>query len=288
MPLGRERIVRADPLIESKEPRMDVSDFDSSSYLKRLHLSESIRPTTEGLRTLQWAQFRNIPFENFDIQLGRGIDLEPERLYDKLVHHPRGGYCFELNGLLLLALRAFGFEVRPLLARVHLTGEPSGRGHQLSLVNVEGRRWLADAGFGKDTPQGLVLLEREMVQDFNGQSFRLTNGGDFGTMLQKLVNGEWSNLYSFDMEHVCQADIDYGNHFTSTHPRSFFTSSRVAMKPSEGGWASLFNHRLTLIRNGKEEYMELPEGQGYLDALKTHFGIELDASYQALRPIGRG
>lgn len=266
---------------------MDITGFDSSSYLERLHLSEAIMPTLKGLHTLQWAQFSNIPFENFDIQLGRGVTLEPDHLFDKLVRHPRGGYCFELNGLFLMALRAFGFEARPLLARVQLTGEPSGRGHQLSLVEADGRRWLADVGFGKDAPRGPILLEREKVQEFHGQSFRLVDGGDFGTMLQKLTGDEWCNLYSFDMEHVCQADIDYGNHFTSTHPRSFFTSSRVAKKPFDDGWATLFNHRLTLNRNGQEECIELPEGQKYLDALKVHFGIELDASYQDLKPVER-
>ncbi len=118
---------------------MGIFKFDTTAYLQRLRLSESISPTTKGLRTLQRAQFFNIPFENFDIQLGRGIDLDPARLFDKLVHHPRGGYCFELNGLFLMALRAFEFEARPLLARVHTSGEPSGRGHQLALVDLDDR-----------------------------------------------------------------------------------------------------------------------------------------------------
>jgi N-hydroxyarylamine O-acetyltransferase len=30
---------------------------------------------------------------------------------------------------------------------------------------------------------------------------------------------------------------------------------------------------------------ELKEGQAYLDALKTHFGIALDVPYEALRPL---
>jgi len=34
-----------------------------------------------------------------------------------------------------------------------------------------------------------------------------------------------------------------------------------------------------------EQVQELAEGQAYLDALKTHFGIELDASYKTLRPL---
>lgn len=264
---------------------MGTFEFDSNAYLQRLHLPENISPTTEGLHSLQRAQFYNIPFENFDIQLGRNIDLDPTNLFDKLVRRPRGGYCFELNGLLLMALRAFGFDARPLLARVQLTGQPSGRGHQLSLINVEGRQWVADVGFGKDNPRGPYLLERDTVQDIGGKSFRLVDGGVFGNMLQTRTDEGWRNLYSFDMEHVFQGDINYGVHYTSTNSNSFFSTSRVAMKPLEDGMVTLFNNRLTLSQSGQDDEMQLPEGQGYLDALKSHFGIELDAPYEALRPV---
>jgi N-hydroxyarylamine O-acetyltransferase len=41
------------------------------------------------------------------------------------------------------------------------------------------------------------------------------------------------------------------------------------------------------VAAGKEQVQELEEGQPYLDALKTSFGIELDASYDALRPLSQ-
>ncbi|WP_372836363.1 arylamine N-acetyltransferase [Pontibacterium sp.] len=54
----------------------------------------------------------------------------------KLVNSNRGGYCFELNSLLLLALCHFGFNARPILGRVHLSGEVTGRGHLLILAEL--------------------------------------------------------------------------------------------------------------------------------------------------------
>jgi len=107
---------------------MDDTVFAPDLYLARLHYAGSVRPTEDRLEVLHRAQAYTIPFENFDILLGRGIALEPAALCDKLVRRARGGYCFELNGLFLLALRAFGFDARALLARVHLTGTPTGRG----------------------------------------------------------------------------------------------------------------------------------------------------------------
>ncbi|ACS81308.1 arylamine N-acetyltransferase family protein [Maridesulfovibrio salexigens] len=266
---------------------MDSFNFDLGLYRERLHLSDNISNTAQGLRVLQQTQLYSIPIENFDIQLGRGIDLDPSFIFEKLVCSPRGGYCFEVNSLFLMALQALGFEARPLLGRVHLTGEPSGRGHQISLVKIGGRNWIADVGFGKDTPLGPLLLELGVVQEFSGQSFRLIDGGRFGTMVQKLEGEQWKNLYSFDMEYVCKADIAYGNHYTSTSPHSFFTTSRFAVKPFEEGWAVLFNYRLKLIQKDDVQELYLPEGQGYLDILKKYFGIELDADYGELKPVSR-
>jgi N-hydroxyarylamine O-acetyltransferase len=37
--------------------------------------------------------------------------------------------------------------------------------------------------------------------------------------------------------------------------------------------------------NGNENVQELADGQGYMDALKIHFGIELDEPYDQMRPL---
>jgi len=104
-------------------------------------------------------------------------------------------------------------------------------------------------------------------------------------MLQALKQGQWLDLYSFDLGHVFPADIALGNHFTSTHPTSLFTVARVVALPTPSGRVSLLNCTLRIVTDGAEQVQELAEGQAYLDALKTHFGIELDASYAALRPL---
>jgi N-hydroxyarylamine O-acetyltransferase len=106
-------------------------------------------------------------------------------------------------------------------------------------------------------------------------------------MLQTLTAAQWQNLYSFDLGQVFPADIVYGNHFTSTHPSSFFTFARVAALPRPNGRLALFNCTLRTITPEGEQVQELAEGQAYLNALKTYFGIELDAPYEALRPLSQ-
>ncbi|NED89519.1 arylamine N-acetyltransferase, partial [Streptomyces sp. SID11233] len=101
---------------QSSEPGIDLA-----AYLDRLGIGaapSALPPTLATLRTVQRAQLLAVPFENLDPVRGIVPSLELPALEDKLVRRRRGGYCFELNGLLSAALTALGFTVRPLAGRV--------------------------------------------------------------------------------------------------------------------------------------------------------------------------
>ena len=91
-----------------------------SAYLRRIGVEDPVRADRATLHRLQRGHRLAIAFENLDIPLGRGISLEPERIFAKLVADRRGGYCFEQNALFLAMIEAIGFAARPLLARVWL------------------------------------------------------------------------------------------------------------------------------------------------------------------------
>ena len=162
------------------------------------------------MKSIHLAQHTSIPFENFDICLGRNIKADSESLVQKMVKNKRGGYCLELNGLLLLALKSFGFDARSLLGRVHITGKPTGRGRQVTLVTIEGKRWLVDLGFGAESPPVPIPLVCNGPIIFENQTYRLLENELFGYFLQNIHNEEWRNLYSFDLSHICRGDIECG------------------------------------------------------------------------------
>ncbi len=269
-----------------------LQSFDLSAYCQRIGLSETIMIDADSLTNVCQAQAFAIPFENFDIHLGRPILLGVEALTEKLVGNRRGGFCFELNGLLQQALQAFGFDVRPLLARVHFRGEHLGRTHLLSLVTLGDQRWVVDVGFGGAC--GLyapALLVYDQVFSQSGQQFRFVRHPAYGTMFQALWQNDhsappdWKNIYSFDDQIVDAGDIAMGNYFASTSPNSIFTLMRIATKPLLDGRISLSDFELKIRRAGSETVQQLPDGEAYLIALEDYFGIKLDAPYTALRPI---
>jgi N-hydroxyarylamine O-acetyltransferase len=91
---------------------------DIEAYFTRIGYSGPRQPTIAMLREIVAKHPAAIPFENLDVLLGRVPPLDPGSLHDKLIRHRRGGYCFEHNTLLMSVLRATGFEVAGLAARV--------------------------------------------------------------------------------------------------------------------------------------------------------------------------
>jgi len=258
-----------------------VTDFfNDAEYRQRIQHQEDIVVSESSLESMHRAQVFTLPFENLDIHLGRGIRVDPETIYNKVVKRPRGGYCFELNGLLLQALTHYGFTARALLARVHISGVPSGRTHQITLVELGDKQWIADVGFGATSLHAPLPFELNRIDKQDRLEYRLVEADPWGTMLQLRVKEEWMNLYSFDLGHVCQSDIETGNHYTSTSPDAHFTQVRIASLVNPKGRISLSGQTLTRVDSGETTQTELPEGPEYLDELQTNFGIQLDAAFE--------
>lgn len=250
-------------------------------YLHRIGLTQVPPVNEQGLVILHQHQHRHIPFENFDVIAGREIALGTGRLYQKLVAERRGGYCFEVNGLLLDALQTLGFDARPLLGRVHLSGQPSGRSHQVCLVTLGRQRWLVDAGFGANTPRHPLRLIPGPETQIDYQRFRFAEHREYGLLLQAKDEGstEWIDLYSLDLGFVCDGDIQYGNHFTSTHPESVFTNSCIAALATESGIITLLNDGLSVRNANQHSRISLNSEPEYRSALAHYFGIELPQEY---------
>jgi N-hydroxyarylamine O-acetyltransferase len=269
--------------------------FNLDQYLERIQLNGAPSVDIEGLMAIVCAQHNAIPFENFDIQLGRPIFLDEKNLCNKLIKRQRGGYCFELNGLLRTALTTIGFEVTPRLARIHLRGPHNGRTHLLLEINIQGQRWIADVGFGASSSLSApALLEEDCVFTQSGFDFRYIQDEKYGWMFQykqmddtnNQNNSEyWQAIYSFDNSVVEDGDIALANFYTSHTPDLFFTDSRIAAKPIESGRVSLLNYELSLLENGHKTVTLLEDNTSYLDTLKQVFGIELDADYSELKAV---
>jgi N-hydroxyarylamine O-acetyltransferase len=82
-----------------------------AKHLERIGFFGEVEPTQECLVAVHRKHAFAIPYENLDVHLGRSLDFDMERIFEKLVLRPRGGWCYETHILLEWALREIGFDV---------------------------------------------------------------------------------------------------------------------------------------------------------------------------------
>ncbi len=268
--------------------------MDLDRYLARIGLDNRPEATPEGLAVLQAAHRQAIGFENLDIPLGRGIRIDGPSVFDKLVVQGRGGYCFEQNRLYADALTALGIANRPLLARVRL-GNPMGitppRTHVLLLVELDGRQWIADAGFGGSFVPPLPLEDGAKATTADGAGHRLRKTGIAGSLVGEWLleragpasatdgrsapHGDWQPQYTFDLGEVAPDDLEQGNHWTSTRPDTRFTTLRVASIALPEGFAALTDRQITVYSRGTSEKRTIVDAEDYARTLREVFRIAL-------------
>ncbi len=156
-----------------------------------------------------------MPFENLDVHRGVAIVLDQPAILDKIVRRRRGGFCYELNSAFAWLLRELGFDVTFLSAEVARLG---GRfdlpfGHLTLRVDIDGRSWLADVGFGESFIQPLPLLPDRPSDE--GYCLRRPPHED-AWHLEK--DGE--AIYRFTLEPRRLADFEAGCHHHQTSPES--------------------------------------------------------------------
>jgi len=263
--------------------------MDLDAYFARIGYRGNRAPTLNLLATLIAQHAAAIPFEAIDVLLGKGIDIAPEAIFDKLVTRRRGGYCFEQNRLFGDALAALGFTVRPLLARVWLgaTATP-GLTHTLLLVTIDGQDWIVDAGFGGSYSPPMPLIGGAEANAPDGARLRLVTDHR-GWVLSRDGNSAatdgrgagagagWIEQYSFTLAEVAPIDLVMANHWTSTAPNTRFVDLIVVSICLPRGLASLTDRVYRRHAGGEDNAGEISDPRIYRMRLSMMFGIDLTA-----------
>jgi N-hydroxyarylamine O-acetyltransferase len=247
-------------------------------YFERIGYEGSTAPTLETLRALNERHTQRIAFENLDPFLGRPVRLDLESLERKLVHEGRGGYCFEHNVFFAHILRALGFQVTGLAARVlwnQADDAITARSHMLLRVEVAGASYIADTGFGSMTPTAPLLLQAGIEQATPHETFRLKAFGD-EFLLQGQVDDRWKTLYRFGLQEQLPPDYEVANWYVSSHPQSRFVTGLSAARPAPGGRYTLRNTELAIHdTGGGTERRKLANTAALRAVLQDHFQLVL-------------
>lgn len=248
---------------------------DVAAYLARICYSGPINPAAENLRALHRAHLFSVPFENLDIAVGRTITAQEEPILNKVVTHRRGGFCYELNGAFAALLRALGFQVTLISARVARAngGEGPEFDHLALRVDLE-EPWLADVGFGESFLEPLRLDADSEQQDPAG-IFRLVRDSNRWHLQRDEPGTNWKPQYSFSLQPRRLEEFAGMCHYHQTSSDSSFRQNRICSRATPDGRITLSEMKLIVTRNGQREEGSLTSEDERIAVLREQFGIKL-------------
>jgi N-hydroxyarylamine O-acetyltransferase len=154
-------------------------------------------------------------------------------------------------------------------------------------VDLGGKPYVADVGFGVLTLTAPLLLEPDIEQATPHEPFRLIRAGQDFVMQAKL--GEtWKPLYRFDLQEQLLPDYEVTNWYLSNHPDSHFVNGLIAARAAPDCRYALRNNELAVHHlNGSTERRVLAAANELRTALEGTFGLTLPEAPELDAVLGR-
>ncbi|MFG2148179.1 arylamine N-acetyltransferase [Streptomyces sp. NPDC048696] len=267
----------------------DALDLDA--YLDRLGYDGDRSPSLETLRALHRAHVLSVRWENLEAVLYKHRSLDLASVQAKLVGGARGGTCYEHVTLYAAALERLGFTFFAVQGRVQMgAAKVRPETHAMVIVELDGRRWLSDIGFGASPLEPIELTDATETTDgvwaYRLRRGEVTPGADGFTLYQPTREGEdqvdntgdgWMVRHTFTLNPQYPADFRVTNHFGSSSPFSPFSDRVFAQRVHPDRLHILDDRRLLTVRPGEPGPPETRELEPHEvpKALAEVFGVEL-------------
>jgi N-hydroxyarylamine O-acetyltransferase len=279
--------------LSTESDEWSVGKLDLDAYQARIGFEGPSDPSEATLMALYRAHLRSIRFENLDVFLKGAVAVDLESIQDKIVFRGRGGYCYEQAQLFGAVLERLGFGVERLLARVGPDGgQDRPRTHLTLRVRAGQNAWLADLGFGSSPPVPLSLRRYRSggPQEADGWIYELTPDEEHGWKLREYQAGQWVTLHRWDDNKVQPADVVLSNHYTSTHPDSWFTWQPIIVKRDPDAIRSIVGRTYTVTRADCTKTRRELTDEEFAAALTGEFALKLtqdEVATLVAAPVGR-
>jgi N-hydroxyarylamine O-acetyltransferase len=249
----------------------DIAD----AYIRALDLQRG-DPDLAFLSEITRRHAAQFAFSSVGPMLGDNLPLDIESLYRRIVEKRRGGYCFEQNGLLYAMLEQLGFNVSLYLGRVIYNQDiHPGLTHRITLVEIEGKRYVADVGFGPLGPQRPVRLSGEESLE-NFRVFRIVERHPGEFHMQTLQQEGFYSLYRFELARYGPADCEVGHFYSHKHPSATFVNHLVVSRILDDEVRSLRNREFRVITASGEHRQVIADSAQLREILETRFGVQVD------------
>jgi len=248
--------------------------LDRLAYFDRIGFSGEAGPDLATLRALHRAHLQAIPYENLDVQFGRTVTVDPEAAFDKIVTRRRGGWCYEMNGLLGAVLADIGFKVTRMCgaATRETTGDGAIGNHLVLLVDLPEGPWIADVGFGDGALEPFAL--RAAAFEIGGYALSLEQ---LDERWWRFHNHRFGGAKSFDFT-LGPADpalLAEKCHWLQTAPESGFVLNAVAQRFRGEEILQLRGRVLNRVNPDGKTTRTLASADEFVSVLADDFDLDL-------------
>ncbi len=248
-----------------------------ADYLARIDYQGPVAPTLECLTAIHRQHLLHVPYENLDVQLGRKLDQDIERIFEKIVHRRRGGWCYEMNGLFGWALGEIGFDVMRMVGGVmrKSIGDETFGNHLVLAVRLD-RTYIADVGLGNGLVEP-VALEAERFEQGH-RRFRLE---PLGENVWRFHNFEGAMPSDFDFIHAPADEGVLSRKCVELQedPESLFRQNLLCFRATNQGVLFLLGRLLMSYDKLESTRRLLASEEDLVSTMADAFGLEdIDAA----------
>lgn len=255
--------------------------MDIHGYLKRINYKGVVYTDLATLYSLQQHHVFNIPFETLDIHNHIPIILRIDSLYQKVILDRRGGYCYELNTLFHRLLTLSGFKAYMIAGRLlHRHGYGREFEHMALIVEIDGKKWLVDVGYGDFSLHPLAIAPGEVQSD--GRNFYQIMEHISVDGKEYLSVAKWNDsTQTFKIEYIFTLtprglhEFSEMNHFHQTSSESHFSRSMICSLPIPDGRISMINNKLIRTVNGQRQVKQIADEEHRERMLEKYFHMDM-------------
>jgi N-hydroxyarylamine O-acetyltransferase len=248
--------------------------MDLAAYLDRIGFQGVARPDRATLDAVHRLHLLSIPYENLNVQLRRPLTIDPQAAFEKLVTQRRGGWCYEMNGLLGLALEHIGFDVMRMAGGVlrSAAGEINVGNHLVLRVALPEGPVIADVGFGDGPILPFDLKPGPFTSGVFDFSLEAVEGGWW-----RLRNSPYGGAPDFDFREVPadEALLSEKCAFLQTAEVSPFVQNLVCQIQRQDGVTMLRGRVLRHVRPGVTDERMLTSAADLMTVLREEFALDV-------------
>jgi N-hydroxyarylamine O-acetyltransferase len=242
------------------------------AYLDRIGFGGVPRADLVTLRLLHRLHLEHIPYENLDVAMARRVSIDIAPIFEKIVMRRRGGWCYEMNGLLGWALEEIGFKVTRMAGGVMrvAVGDAKVGNHLVLRVDLD-QPYLADVGFGDGMLEPVPIAAHAFQHDF--LAYRLEDLGEGWWRFHNHPAGG-ATSFDFELKPAERSLLASKCEWLQTSPESGFVLNAVVQRHAPDRLAMMRGRTLKVLTPGGTNERLINSADEYLETLRAEFDLD--------------